>query len=118
MSSECDQHLWKIRLLKSSIDRSIILEHSLDLIAVVADGRDRCPVHSLPAVSGQFVCPPCGMLQACANILQHSCAASEGQSGAGMWDPTSRKLHSLLTGKVCVRAHLMADRFVLLCCVG
>jgi hypothetical protein len=41
-------------------------------------------------------------LQGCANILQHSCVASEGQSGASMWDPSSRKIHSILTGKVCV----------------
>nr|QOL01128.1 putative extracellular protein CSOL_052 [Pseudococcomyxa simplex] len=38
--------------------------------------------------------------QACSNILQHSCAASEGQSGAGMWDSSSKKLHSILTGKL------------------
>jgi hypothetical protein len=43
-------------------------------------------------------------LQACSNILQHSCAASEGQSGAGMWDSSSKKLHSILTGKVGPRA--------------
>lgn len=39
-------------------------------------------------------------VQACANILQHTCVASEGQSGAGMWDSKSRKIHSILTGKV------------------
>lgn len=39
-------------------------------------------------------------LQACANILQHSCVASEGQSGASMWDPSSHRIHSILTGKV------------------
>ena len=39
-------------------------------------------------------------VQGCANILQHTCVASEGQSGAGMWDTASRKIHSILTGKV------------------
>ena len=43
-------------------------------------------------------------MQACANILQHTCVASEGQSGAGMWDTTSRKIHSILTGKVSAAA--------------
>ena len=39
-------------------------------------------------------------VQGCANILQHSCVASEGQSGASMWDPSSHRIHSILTGKV------------------
>lgn len=37
--------------------------------------------------------------QRCANILQHNCVASEGQSGASMWD-SSNVVHSILTGKV------------------
>ena len=37
--------------------------------------------------------------QRCANILQHNCVASEGQSGATMWD-SSNVVHSILTGKV------------------
>ena len=53
-------------------------------------------------------------MQACANILQHTCVASEGQSGAGMWDTTSRKIHSILTGKVsAAAAHLLSG---LPCC--
>ena len=55
-------------------------------------------------------------MQACANILQHTCVASEGQSGAGMWDTTSRKIHSILTGKVsAAAAHLLSG---LSCCTG
>ncbi|BDA46549.1 probable glutamyl endopeptidase [Coccomyxa sp. Obi] len=38
--------------------------------------------------------------QGCSNILQHNCVASEGQSGASMWDPTSHRIHSILTGKL------------------
>ena len=38
-------------------------------------------------------------LQRCANILQHNCVASEGQSGATMWD-SSNVVHAILTGKV------------------
>ena len=55
-------------------------------------------------------------MQACANILQHTCVASEGQSGAGMWDTTSRKIHSILTGKVNAAAvHLPSN---LSCCTA
>ena len=55
-------------------------------------------------------------MQACANILQHTCVASEGQSGAGMWDTTSRKIHSILTGKVSAAAVRLLDGLVLLHC--
>ena len=54
---------------------------------------------SRAAGTGTENCMAC--LQACANILQHSCVASEGQSGASMWDPSSHRIHSILTGKVC-----------------
>lgn len=35
----------------------------------------------------------------CCNILQHSCVATSGQSGAPMWDP-HLIVRSILTGKV------------------
>ncbi|KAK9839188.1 hypothetical protein WJX81_000049 [Elliptochloris bilobata] len=41
--------------------------------------------------------------QRCANILQHNCVASEGQSGASMWD-SSNVVHAILTGKLTTSA--------------
>ena len=38
----------------------------------------------------------------CCNILQHDCVATEGQSGAPMWDAITYDLRSILTGKVCL----------------
>ena len=35
----------------------------------------------------------------CANIVQHHCLSSDGQSGSGMWD-NSFTLRSVLSGKV------------------
>ena len=37
--------------------------------------------------------------QGCANILQHTCLSSNGQSGASMWD-NSLGIRAILTGKV------------------
>jgi hypothetical protein len=39
-------------------------------------------------------------LQRCANILQHTCLSSNGQSGSSMWDDNQR-IRAILTGKVC-----------------
>ena len=50
-------------------------------------------------------------MQACANILQHTCVASEGQSGAGMWDTSAKKIHSILTGKVSCSCTLLDLQF-------
>lgn len=37
--------------------------------------------------------------QACANIMQHTCLSSSGQSGSAMWDNTTN-IRAILTGKV------------------
>ena len=39
------------------------------------------------------------MLQACANIISHTCLSSNGQSGSSMWDDQNR-IRAILTGKV------------------
>ena len=38
-------------------------------------------------------------LQGCANILEHTCLSSNGQSGSSMWD-ASLGIRAILTGKV------------------
>ena len=38
-------------------------------------------------------------LQACANIIGHTCISSNGQSGSSMWDGQNR-IRAILTGKV------------------
>ena len=40
------------------------------------------------------------LVQRCANILQHTCLSSNGQSGSSMWDDNQR-IRAILTGKVC-----------------
>lgn len=35
----------------------------------------------------------------CANIVQHHCLSSDGQSGSGMWDPNVT-VRAILSGKV------------------
>lgn len=39
-------------------------------------------------------------MQGCANILQHTCLSSNGQSGSSMWD-ANLGIRAILTGKVC-----------------
>jgi hypothetical protein len=41
----------------------------------------------------------CLYLQACANIISHTCLSSNGQSGSSMWDDQNR-IRAILTGKV------------------
>ena len=38
-------------------------------------------------------------VQACANIIGHTCISSNGQSGSSMWDAQNR-IRAILTGKV------------------
>lgn len=38
-------------------------------------------------------------VQACANIISHTCISSNGQSGSSMWDAQNR-IRAILTGKV------------------
>ena len=65
-------------------------------------------------VSRTFACPPARpttsgkvsrlphplLVQGCANILEHTCLSSNGQSGSAMWD-SSLGIRAILTGKVC-----------------
>ena len=49
-------------------------------------------------------------VQACANIIGHTCISSNGQSGSSMWDAQNR-IRAILTGKVGQSIlHLLSDR--------
>ena len=41
----------------------------------------------------------CTVVQACANVMTHTCLSTNGQSGSGMWD-ASNAIRAILTGKV------------------
>ena len=49
------------------------------------------------------------MEQGCANILQHTCLSSNGQSGSSMWD-NSLGIRAILTGKVRARTKIRRCR--------